>query len=609
MNKIDLKQMYGTTPDSFKRRVAFALRETARPQYTVRRLKLRTALIAAMVLVLVAVGAYAVFSSRVAETFGQHYGQETKEWLEKGEVDTEKHSFTIDEVIFTLEEVVYRSNGLYGVGTITVQEGSNTVLIPEDYEPDLPYGYDAYAESAPVPEGTPTVKDAAMEKGGRMLVVRALPNRIGVDGGVLLDPGSVGSSHEYKRDGSLAFMFELSDAYAVTKGESYEIEMWSSIVEMNADGSTKETTGHGENWNVHIKPAPMQEEKAPEQKTAESISIEGDVELIVSAEYEKTGTAPIYRLTERNFGKTLKPEEFNRSGIAKHVDGKHGDGYIVFKDEAVLSWGAEALFYQENSGTYDVNAGTEYEANYVAKPALSDEITSLASWAKFGWPGTGEVLGLEKTALSAITLEAAKETLEAFLEKLGVTGYKYESALDMSVERIATLGSDMNAYVADGYMGPNAKARPVTDYNAVTALDEGFYLSYVKPHIGSGNRSANYFYVNAYVTPRGIVNLSVTDYYIQGDIYDTPETLVAPETVLAKLPNEMAASRFPLKLDSIISVRLTYAPMRAANPKDGMVLSPIWLINYKDEDAAAQDDICWAEFDAITGDILNAIFK
>jgi hypothetical protein len=49
--------------------------------------------------------------------------------------------------------------------------------------------------------------------------------------------------------------------------------------------------------------------------------------------------------------------------------------------------------------------------------------------------------------------------------------------------------------------------------------------------------------------------------------------------------------------------------MRASKKADGMVLSPIWLVIYQDEEAAKKGYNCWAEFDAVDGKLRNAIFK
>lgn len=218
MKQENLAHMYGATPESFKHRVAFALKETEEKPMK-RKLTVRAVLIAAAILALLTAVAYAAFSSQVTAFFGRMYGNDMQAWLEKGDVATSAQSFTLDGVVFTMDEVVYRANGLYGVGTIRPQEEGNLVILPEDHRPDEPYGYDVYGEggrSEEAPAGTPTLEDVARGKGAKLLVVRTLPERIGVDGGEMLSPGSVGYVMVPQRDGSIRYSFEMSDAYAIT---------------------------------------------------------------------------------------------------------------------------------------------------------------------------------------------------------------------------------------------------------------------------------------------------------------------------------------------------------------------------------------------------------
>ncbi len=325
-------------------------------------------------------------------------------------------------------------------------------------------------------------------------------------------------------------------------------------------------------------------------------------EVIVPEAYTQNGTLPIYRATARDFGDGLKPELFNQSGIADRKEWT-----ITFADEATLDWAPEALFYNEYSGTFDANAQEpELKPEYVPRPALSNMIAGLASWASYGWPASGEVFELENTTLTHITLDEAKAALEALLAQLGVAGYECDYALDMSVERIVALGNEMKARIANGEHFTNI---PQPDYDQVTPEDEGFYLSYHKRGDNRNQGNGDLFSAYAYVTKRGVVSLSLRDKYIPGEVYSTPAALVDPKEVLGRLPAEVAASRFPEKVVSISSVQLTYAPMRAAKKADGMVLSPIWLVHYQDEKAEKSGYTCWAEFDATDGKLLNAIFK
>lgn len=322
-------------------------------------------------------------------------------------------------------------------------------------------------------------------------------------------------------------------------------------------------------------------------------------ELIVPEEYTQTGTLPVYRAIPRDFTKDLQPEWFNQSGILSRDDWQ-----IVYNDEAILQLSPEALFYWENNGTFDAAAkyaqeDAEAGRELIPLDALSSAIAELTS-------GANEVFTLEKTALTNITLEEAKQTLQTLLAQLNMTGYSCDYALDMSLERIIPLGSDKNTRIASGEHFTNV---PPYDFSLATVADEGYYLSYHKQGEGKKLGNGDHFSVYAFVNERGVVKLSIREDYTQGEVYSTPEKLVDYHEVLKALPKEMAASRFPEKLASVLEVRLTYSAIRAANKADGMVLTPTWLIIYQDESAVTGGYTCYAEFNAVNGKLLNAIFK
>ena len=259
MTQEKLQTMYGTTPDRFARRVAYTLQHI-QPQSSKKSRALRTALVVALVLVLLTAIVYAAFSSQVIEFFSRANGGDMRKWLEKGEVAVPDQSFVLDGVVYTVDEVIYRDNALYGIGTIRPEKGENVLLIPEDHSPDEPFGYDVYGEGGiaeTAPADAPTIADTLRQTGGKLLVVRTIPNRIGVDGGTMLAPDSVGYTNAPQRDGSIRFSFEVSDAYAIEKGTLYTIEMLASTREMTSDGTVLEATRHRETWTVEIEPSPM----------------------------------------------------------------------------------------------------------------------------------------------------------------------------------------------------------------------------------------------------------------------------------------------------------------------------------------------------------------
>ena len=259
MTQEQWQTMYGSTPDRFERRVAYALQQIqAQPHKKSR--TLRTVLVIALALVLLTAMAYAAFSSQVIAFFSKSYGGDMRAWLEKGDVAVPDQSFTMEGVVFTVDEVIYRDNGLYGVGTIRPAKGENVLLIAEDHLPDEPFGYDVYGEGGAAetaPASTPTIADKVRQTGAKLLQVRTIPNRIGVDGGTMLSPDSVGYCNVPQRDGSLRFSFEVSDAYAIEKGTLYTVEMWASVCEMTADGNIQQQTRQAETWTVELTPSPL----------------------------------------------------------------------------------------------------------------------------------------------------------------------------------------------------------------------------------------------------------------------------------------------------------------------------------------------------------------
>jgi hypothetical protein len=602
MNLNDLKRMYGTTPERFKRRVAFALQKTEEKpmKHTV-----RTILVTAIILLLLTAAAYAAFSSQVLDFFGKSYGNDYKQWLEQGEVAVPNQSLVLDDAVFTVDEIIYRDNGLYGVGTVSLREGSAAVLIAEEYTPDEPFGYDIHGAGGHVeeaPAGTPTIAEVAAEKGGKILMVSyTMPEQIGVDGGEMLFPPWVGVELVPQRDGSIQFCFELSDGVAIADGDIYTILMWSSVCEMTADGEQLTDTRHGENWTVEIAPEPINEPTAePVAVTAAPEQSIGDVTLIVPEEYTQTGTLPVYSATARDFGAGLNPELFNQSGVA---EASHD--LIIFNDEAQLSWSPETLFYSEYRGTYNANYKSPgQEPVMIPLESLSHAASDLAGYVRYGWPDEANWDGitLDKTALSGITLAEAKAQVEALLAALNVEGYTCDYALDMDVARIRSMGAQMNKITQENQSWNS----PVLDYSQVTEKNEGFYLHYQNGiETGDGR-----FDLYAYVTQDGIADFQLRDMYIRGETCETPETLVSPESVMAALPAAMANSKFSdMTLDHILSVELAYTPARAADRADGMVFTPAWNVTYRDARAAQQDYDRNAIFNAVDGTLLYAPFK
>ena len=91
--------------------------------------KISLALVLSIVGILAVMGtAYALFSSQVAEFFGQHWNQELGARLQNGKIAQVGESVAVGDVVITLDEIVYRDRGLYGVGTVRSVNGQDVLL-------------------------------------------------------------------------------------------------------------------------------------------------------------------------------------------------------------------------------------------------------------------------------------------------------------------------------------------------------------------------------------------------------------------------------------------------------------------------------------------------
>ena len=175
---------------------------------------------------------------------------------------------------------------------------------------------------------------------------------------------------------------------------------------------------------------------------------------------------PVYQAIENNFMKTVQPEWFNQSGIAKE-DRAQKSTTMTFNDHAELSCHAEGIWYAEYTGElFDYNwrerenVNPNIEPSMFPKLALSQSITDMASGVYFGF-GYADGIALEHEQLTLLSLEDAKQTAEELFKKLGIQGYELAWALDMNLDRIHTLGEAYNHF---WYEGGGYSNSPRQDY-------------------------------------------------------------------------------------------------------------------------------------------------
>lgn len=611
----DLQQVFPDMPESMSR----ALMETASSVKEESEMKMRQPMSIALAFVLVFIClmgvAVAVFQPQITEIFGQHYGDDFKAWMEGGDVASAEDSVVVEGITFTLNEVAIRNHGLYCVGTVTPGEG--IVLLSDDYPATEPYGYATF-HGDEAPDGTPTVLEKAKADGSAMKAVSIYLQAIGADGGAMIMPGSWGHDARPMRDGTIQFLFEVEDGMAIPEdAESYAIELQATVYNVSSEGEVDYTNSVDQKWIVEVEPQPFAEvmgTSAESTATPAPVAVEASAtkpqQIIVPDEYTQTGTLPVYKATPRNFAGKLDYSWFNQSGIANEEPyPKHTGGMVIFNDEAQLDWSEQTIFYNTYDGTYEATSivfeGREEKivTETLKKGTMTSEAFSLAGWMTFGFPGTDEVYSLERTELTNITLDQAKAKAEDLLAKLDMSGYTCTTALDMSLERIQTMGAELNRQIDLGNLSTNNFRY---DYSTATVENEGYYLRYHK--YGTEGDVASLFAATFYVTADGVMEINLRDYYVQGEILTTPEKLVDVETVAGRLPEEMAKSRWPETLVEIRQAELTWMPIRAEKGDD-MVMSPVWMLTYVSDDGEQEDYTRWAAFSAIDGKMVSAIFN
>ena len=553
--------------------------------------KISLALVLSIVGILAVMGtAYALFSSQVAEFFGQHWNQELGARLQEGKIAQIGESVTVGDVVISLDEIVYRDRGLYGVGTVRPVHEAD-ILFPMDSAEAIAM---LQEEDFTLDEGTQALIAKAKETGGRMLTANSLPLKIGVDEGTMLMPGTMGFYDVANEDGSLTYSFEASDGFVVNEGTTYQIQMESIVEQIDEKGMPVDGTQQRHSWTISCTPVFMSNpSESPDIATSNvTVLTDSGYELITSAEYQESGMMPVYQAIETDFTKDIDPEWFNATGIATGA----GTDFIEFNDHAILSAAPEALFYDEY---HDSHQSESYSGAIVR-----------IIWVR-NWEGHRGEFNLEKTELTGISLEDAQGQAETLIAQLGLdcNHYTCEYMLDMSLDRIQTMGAIYEKAIVDGELTTNSDRVPY-DYSAIPASEEGFYLVYRPAQIDASDAEGRYglqFFVNS----RGVVFAHLRNQFNMGEPVESQKKLIPQEEAIAKFNKEINQSRYGTdeQTVTILRVILTYEPVRAANAETGMVFVPTWAIVYQDQEASQQGSERYALINAIDGTLIDASFQ
>ena len=250
MADIPFKKAFGDVPESFKARVQYTLRPSKEEEY-MKRKPLRTVLIAALLTVMVC-GALAAVLSPTANIFGWFYGADKQEKLLAGSIVPSGESTQVGDVIYTIDDVILSDGTIYGSGTMKAAAGARIVLIPEDYKPSDPAGYDTLYGDASIPADAPTYADKAAAIGAAIRMTRCLPDGVlNPDGS--LSSATIGYAQFPREDGTVAFMFEFESNDAKP---SYALQMYCANWEITPTGEYLLETRKEQTWRVTITPKP-----------------------------------------------------------------------------------------------------------------------------------------------------------------------------------------------------------------------------------------------------------------------------------------------------------------------------------------------------------------
>lgn len=259
MKRENWGQVYEPIPPALDLRLAYTLARLEEENPRPRKLTLRTAALVLALLLALGGVAYAVLVSNVADIYGWFYGKEKKESLLSGDRAMTEQSYTLGDVVYTVDEVIYAGGTLYGTGVMRPREGANVVLLASGHSIGEAAGYNLHiGGDEEVPEDAPSYLEVAEERGAK--IVTPLCNVLGYeqeDGS--LSSSEVGIISLQNADGSIRFTFEFEGTQnKIPRAEAYVIRLKVAHWEVDREGyplrDDDENTYMGAEWDVRVMP-------------------------------------------------------------------------------------------------------------------------------------------------------------------------------------------------------------------------------------------------------------------------------------------------------------------------------------------------------------------
>lgn len=262
MKRNQWDQVYEPVPQALDQRLenTFSQLHEHEPEARVaRRLPFRTAAIVMAIIVALGGVAYALLTSKTADIYGWFFGDTHKERLLAGDIALTEQSYTLGDVVYAIEEVIYENGTLYGTGIMKPKEGANIILMASDHYVWEPAGYVLHiGDEEVVPDNAPTYLELAEERDAKIIMPGCYIQGF-VDEKGELSSSEYGSLILPNTDGTIRFTFEFQGyGGKVPQSDTYTIRLKSANWEVDKDNNhlreEPQNTFISEEWDVTVTP-------------------------------------------------------------------------------------------------------------------------------------------------------------------------------------------------------------------------------------------------------------------------------------------------------------------------------------------------------------------
>lgn len=290
----------------------------------IRRFTTKTLVLAAIIALLLATVAYAAINAPgLLDIYSKWYGKDSDvaTSLQQYTAQPQETVYELPDVTITLTEVLYDGFELHATGTVAPKEGSNVVIMSENYLPQDPYSIDSHFGEE-VSEGTPTYAEKAAETGATLLRTYVSVRVEGSGGGM--------QDYMQRPDGIYSFIGTAENA-AVTDNEEIEVTLVAFQEEVNSEGYALDGTRSREEWHFTV-PALIAADPTP------TPTIVGDDALIVYGDGDGSPSHQAFLV--------IHPDAEVAFDSKRMEGGDKSNELLQLMDET-LEWDVMALNWQE----------------------------------------------------------------------------------------------------------------------------------------------------------------------------------------------------------------------------------------------------------------------